>query len=81
MNPEIRITPIGVIELGIDGRDQYVLLRRLDDDLTPEQAREWMLPQVYRESMAPGGYFCNSVTILPRHESECVAIIHHRYDV
>ena len=81
MTPEIRMTPIGTVNQGIDGRDEYVLIVRLDDDLTPNDAREWLLPQVYRESSHPGGYFCTSVTILPRHESACVAIIHRRYDV
>ncbi len=81
--PEISITPIGSIELGIDGRDEYLLLSRSDDDLYETDAREWLLPQVYRESMRPGGYFCTDVTIMPRpyRANQCVAIIHHRHDV
>lgn len=81
MNPEIRMTLIGNVNQGIDGRDEYVLMVRLDDDLTPEQAREWLLPQVYRESTHPGDYFCTSVTVLPRSDNCCVAIVHRRFDV
>ena len=84
-NPEadIRITPIGTVEQGIDGRDEYVLITSMDDALDVDFAREWLLPQVYRESMRPGGYFCTSVTIMshPLATNRCVAIIHHRYDV
>lgn len=84
-NPEadIRITPIGTIEQGIDGRDEYVLITSMDDALDADFAHDWLLPQVYRESLRPGGYFCTSVTIMPHPlaTNQCVAIIHHRYDV
>ena len=81
--PEIRVTRIGVIDQGIEGRDEYVLLTRLDDDMTPEFAEDWLLPQVFRESIVAGGYYCTSVTTMPRpyRDNEIVAIIHHRYDV
>lgn len=79
---EITVTNIGHIEHGIDGNDQYLLLTRNDDDLTPEQAREWLLPQVYRETyQEAGGYFCKRVTVMSRSDSQVVAIVHHEYDV
>lgn len=81
-NPEIKITPIGEINKGVDGKDQYLLLTRLDDDLSPDFAENWLLPQVYRDTNTPGGYFCHRVTIskLPS-DNEVIAIVHHRYDV
>lgn len=79
---DIRITQIGGIDHGIDGRDEYVLLTRLDDDLDPDFAHDWLLPQVYRECLRPGGYFCTRVTIASMPSgNECIAIIHHQYDV
>lgn len=80
--PDIHTTTIGIIDHGIDGRDEHVLLTRLDDDLDPDFAHEWMLPQVYRECLRPGGYFCTSLTVVPLPSgNECIAIIHHQYDV
>lgn len=83
MQTEYRLTPIGDIDQGIDGRDQYVRIRRLDDDLDLDHTYNWLLEQFYRESFVPGGYFCTSVTIVPvpHSTSECIGIIHHRYDV
>lgn len=83
ITPEIRITKIGSIPKGIDGSDEYVTLTRLDDDLDCNLAHDWLLEQVYRESFAPGGYFCTSVATLPipNRGNEVIGIIHHRYDV
>lgn len=82
-NPDIRITRIGDIPQGVDGRDEYALLTRLDDDLTEDFAHEWLLPQVFRDTSTAGGYYCTSVTIIPcpNVDNEVIAIIHHRYDV
>ena len=81
--PEITITPIGKVELGVEGSDEYVLLTRKDDDLDEDFARDWLLRRVYRESIHPGGYYCTAVTIVPKpyRGNECIAIIEHRYDV
>ncbi len=80
---EITITKIGDIGQGIDGTDAYVLLTRKDDDLTPDEAVEWLHPKVYRECGGPGGYFCNTVlaTQAPYSTNEVICIIQHRYDV
>ena len=79
---EVQITKIGTIDRGIDGGDEYVLLNRLDDDLTPEQAVEYLLPPVYRNCMRPGGYFCNMVTAVQAayRTNEVICTICHRYD-
>lgn len=82
IEPEITITPIGSIDQGIDGKDEYVLLTRKDDDLDADTAHNWLLPQVYRESLRPGGYFCTSVGISTTDQpNKVIAVIHHRYDV
>ena len=80
---EIKIEKIGKIDKGIDGSDEYVLLTRLDDDLTPDQAVDWLLPKVYRECSYPGGYFCQTVLAVQAEYSRNTVIctIQHRYDV
>ena len=80
---DIKIETIGTISHGVDGSDQYVLLTRWGDDLTPEDAEDWLLPQVYREThQAAGGYFCHRITTMQGESSgKVIAIVHHRYDV
>ena len=80
---DIKIETIGAISHGVDGSDQYVLLTRWGDDLTPEDAEDWLLPQVYRDThQAAGGYFCHRVTTMQGESSgKVIAIVHHRYDV
>lgn len=81
--PDIRIQIIGNIDKGIDGIDQYVLLKCIDDDLDADTAHDWLLRRYYHDSTQPGRYFCKSVSIVPiPHASNgCIGIIHHRYDV
>ena len=80
---DIKIETIGTISHGVDGSDQYVLLTRWGDDLTPEDAEDWLLPQVYKDThQAAGGYFCHRVTTMQGESSgKVIAIVHHRYDV
>ena len=80
---DIKIETIGAISHGVDGSDQYVLLTRWGDDLTPEDAEDWLLPQVYKDThQAAGGYFCRRVTTMQGESSnKVIAIVHHRYDV
>jgi hypothetical protein len=80
---DIKTETIGTISHGVDGSDQYVLLTRWADDLTPEDAEDWLLPQVYREThQAAGGYFCRRVTTIQGESSnKVIAIVHHQYDV
>lgn len=76
-----------VVEIGTlphpDGRDQYVLVRNRDGDLTADQARAWLLPRVYRDCDTPGGYYCNRVSAAQAEHSDStvIATIHHRYDI
>lgn len=57
------ITRIGQIELE-DGTDWYYLLENPEDNLSADQAREWFLPQVYRDTSSPGGLFCHNVRVI-----------------
>ncbi len=73
---------IGSIARGAGGSDQYVLLTRWVDDFTPQDAEDWLLPQVYKDTHQAGGYFCHSVTTMQGESSnKVIAIVHHRYDV
>ena len=79
---DITTETIGSIDRD-DGNDEYVLLTRLVDDLTPDDAREWLLPQVYCQTyQEAGGYFCRNVTTTQAGSAnKVIAIIHHRYDI
>jgi hypothetical protein len=74
---------IGSIARGAGGSDQYVLLTRWVDDFTPQDAEDWLLPQVYKDThQAAGSYFCHSVTTMQGESSnKVIAIVHHRYYV
>lgn len=79
---DLEVTDIGTVPHS-DGRDQYVLVRNRADDLTPDQARDWLLPRVYRDTNTPGGYFCNrvSATQAAHSDNTVICTIHHRYDI
>jgi len=80
---QIETTNIGIIVDGIDGSDQYILLTRKDDDLTPEQAVEFLLPQYYSECRRPGGYFCTAVRAVQVQycANRVICTVEHRYDI
>lgn len=80
---EIKLGKIGSIDNGIDGKDEYVLMTRLDDDLSPENAHRWFLPVVYSECTHPGGYFCTSIQVVQAQYSpnKVIITVLHRYDV
>lgn len=81
--PAMSRARLGTIDNGCDGFDEYILVKSNEDDITPEQAKEWLLPQFYHECTRPGGYFCTSMSTysLQDRPSEVIAIVHHRYDV
>lgn len=81
---EIFAVHIGRVDKRIpNGHDQYVLLTRDDDDMTPAQASQWLLGQYYEEGNGPGTYFCHGVAAVQAENStnQCICTIHHRYDV
>lgn len=78
----INITTIGFIDKGIDGKDQYLLVEDNEDNLTPEQAYDHVMPMYYRESTYPGSYFCTSLRVqqVQYRDNEVIVIVEHRYD-
>jgi len=81
---DIRMVSIGTVDDRDNGRDEYVLLTRLDDNtLTPEQAIDWLLPRVYRRCYQPGGYFCTTVrAVNAQYRTDvCICTVEHRYDI
>ncbi len=78
----IEITHIGYIDNGIDGKDQYLLVVDNEDDLTPEQAYDHVMPKYYVESTYPGSYFCTSLRVqqVQYRTNEVIVIVEHRYD-
>ena len=65
------------------GWDEYTRLTSPVDNLTPEQAKAWLLPQVYRDTHTPGGLYCHTVWAVQVQYSDNAVIctIEHRYDV
>lgn len=79
----VAIQNIGIIHMGIDGDDQYVLLK-CDEDTDADAMHNWLLEQYYHDTNIPGEYFCTSVTIMPHayaHPGKYIGIVHHRFDV
>jgi len=77
----VDMEPIGRILRGIDGSDEYVLLRS-DDDVFKHDLEAWLLSLFYAESTGAGSYFCTSVQVMRHpHIDKYIGIIYHRYDV
>lgn len=78
----ITIETIGNVKVE-GGLDEYVLLKRKNDILTPELARRWLLLRVYREGNGAGEYLCHNVSVMTRdeRENERVCVIEHRHDI
>ena len=77
------IQKIGIIHLGVDGSDEYVLLTS-NEGATAKDVKGWMMDRVYYETnQEAGGYYCNHVTVMPHpvFDDQFVCTIHHRYDV
>ena len=79
---DIKLTPIGNVDQQ-DGSDAYMLLTNLADDITPEQAHDWLLPRVYRDTSIPGGRYCHTVLVsqYPYSTNKVICIVQNRYDV
>ena len=80
---EVEITPIGAIDRGIDGKDVYLLLTRKDDDMTPQQARDWLYNQLYIPPRGPGRMFIQAVMAVQAADStdQVICTVQERYDV
>ena len=83
MKNDYIVTKIGIVDAD-SGHDQYVLVQRSDgEELTIEEARDYLLPLVYCEGKQPGAYYCNTVWCSMVQYSNYTAIcaIQHRYDI
>jgi len=77
------IQQIGNIDNGIDGRDEYVLVKAIDgEEHSIEVIRAWVLGMVYSACRGAGGYYCDTVAVTKQEHSdnEFICTICHRYD-
>jgi len=77
----IQVTKIGNIDNGIDGSEEYLLLTNSEDDLTEDQAWDYLHPLVYRDTDIAGAYFCHTVRTLQKTDNQVVCIVYHQYNV
>lgn len=80
---DVVVTKIGDVDAGVDGRDEYLLLRNREGDLSPDQAIAFLQPLVFRDANGPGSYFCTTVHASQKQFSSntCICTVEHRYDV
>jgi hypothetical protein len=76
----IIVTPIGSIDKGCDGREEYVLLTCHEDNITEDDAYNYIMPRVYCDTNRVGGYFCKLVETIQKTDNQVICIIHHQYD-
>ena len=83
---QYRVTRIGSIDnQHVHGNDEYLLVCDPEassfgpiDLRTVEEAFNY---HVCQDTDAPGGYFCEGVTVVPAHSKhECIVIVHHRFN-
>ena len=78
------LTHIGDINNGIDGKERYIHVKRLDDDFDEEslgQLRKAMTNRYYRDTDVPGGYFCHSVDVHQIDHNVALVIVYGQYNV
>lgn len=80
--PAMTYTKIGAISNGIDGTDLYLLVSSNEDDITPEQAVEFLMPSFYMPCRGPGYPFCESISAVQDQfrPSQVIATVRQRYD-
>ena len=73
---------IGVINMGIDGKDEYVLMR-ISGKATLQEFKDYLNDRYRCDSSYPGAWFCSGVSVMPKpyFNDEFVVIIHDRMDV
>ena len=76
---DIKLQHIGTIDRGINGEDVYYLLTRLDDDLSPAQAEDYLAPRFIwgNENDHPNRLTCQRIdaTQAPYSDNECICIV------
>jgi hypothetical protein len=79
---EFTVEKIGLIDHGCDGSSEYLLVTNPDDETTPDQVIDFLLPLYYRDTQTPGAYFCHTITAThyPHSLSKVIAVVHHQYN-
>jgi hypothetical protein len=86
------LSPIGKVELGVDGWDAYYDVTNPDGDLDHDELHNLAQQEFWYETrQEAGGYFCKSVsvymnTLYDKNDKEnrpwnLILVVHHRYDV
>lgn len=80
--PKMTKERIGIINNGVDGSDEYLLVSGTEDDITIEHVRKWLLPQYHKECNGPGQYYCRDMSAqqVQYRANEVIAVVFHRYD-
>lgn len=73
------LSRIGVDALGIDGSDEYLLVKA-DDEVTIEQVQELVAELFYRDTTHAGGYYCHTTDVAELY-GRFIALVQHRFDV
>lgn len=83
MTDRYDITRIGVIDHGIDGSDEYLSVRDLEQEIDRQHLALLLDKRYYYRCTRAGGYFCYTQRIIPDpiHDDRCIVIVQHRYDV
>jgi hypothetical protein len=79
---KIKQVTIGALDQPSGGIDCYFLLTRADGPLTPDEAIEWVRPQVYVGRATDGSYHCKAMNAVqvPKTDNKVILIIEHRYE-
>ena len=76
---DIKLKHIGTIDHGADGQDAYYLMTRLDDDLSPAEAEDYLAPRFRwgNEDDHPNLITCQRIdaTQAPYSDNECICIV------
>jgi len=77
-----KLTPIGTIDRPYTGRDQFVEILCLEDDIDLDQANNWLFEHVYYDTEIVGRWFCNRVSIIPMEaKNRVIGVIHHEQNI
>jgi hypothetical protein len=74
----MKIQRIGCVEHGIDGWDDYILVKT-QDVINLDEVRDFMEESHYCDGS--GLYFCNSLKVIRDGDYSAIVIVYHRADV
>lgn len=82
---EIKVTNIGKVTVP-DGADEYLLLTRLDEDLTLYQAKDWLFERLYaaaNNNIIGNKSYCHIAWAAHQEPStsKVICIVEHRFDI